>query len=112
MFNVAPINVAAPLVPVVVNVIASCLPLKVSYSVLLINPAVTDATLANGMFIVCVGETEFQLGAVPVVPGVAKFCTWLVSPFNAVNPVVNVVSTSQRFPFSVCNVIVLPLVIT
>ena len=41
-----------------------------------------------------------------------KNCTWSVKPFNAVNPVVNVVSTSQRFPFSVCNVIVLPLVIT
>ena len=29
MFNVAPTNVAAPLVPVVVRVIASCLPLNV-----------------------------------------------------------------------------------
>ena len=54
IFNVAPTNVAAPLVPVVVNVIAACFPLKEIQSVEDSLPVFT--ALATGIFTVMVPD--------------------------------------------------------
>jgi hypothetical protein len=53
--------------PVVVRTFAN-LPLKVSYSVLLISPAVTLDAEARGMFSVCVAVELTKAGAVPEEP--------------------------------------------
>ena len=95
--------------PVIGFTRAFCLLLNVVQSVEDNAPLfVADAV---GRLNVCVSVTDNILKSVPDVP-TARYCTWAVNPFKAVNPVENVVSTSQRFPFSVCSVIVLPLVIT
>jgi hypothetical protein len=68
-------------------------PLNVDQSVELKAPLF--AALAVGKLKVCVLVADDIPKSVPVVP-VAKFCTCAVKPFNAVNPVENVVITSQR----------------
>ena len=85
------------------------LPLNVLQSALLNAPRfVADAV---GRLNVCVSVAELIAKSVPLVP-VAKYCTCAVSPLRAFKPVENVVNTSQRLLFSVCNVIVLPSGIT
>ena len=68
MFNVAPTKVAAPDVPVVVRVIAFCLPLKVVQSVLDSNPFCEPVAVAIAKVIVPL-----------VVTGVAPIVTPLVA---------------------------------
>jgi hypothetical protein len=84
--SVVPIKLEAaevPVLPEVVHpVVVESLLLKVFQSVLEITPAVTPAVLAIGIFNVCAEPAEDQLGAVPLVPGVAKVCVATVIPFN------------------------------
>jgi hypothetical protein len=104
---VLPIRVAAPLVPVVVNVNAPCFELNALQSALLNAPLfVADAV---GRLNVCVAVTLDMLKSVPLVP-TAKYCVGVVKPLRVPTPVVNVVCTSAILPFSVYNVTVLPFV--
>ena len=64
MFNVDPTNVAAPLVPVVVRVSASCLPLNVFQSVEVKAPVVV--VLAVAILIAGVAPPLEDIGEVPV----------------------------------------------
>ena len=66
MFSVAPIKVAAPVVPVVVSVKAFCLPLKVLQSA--DDRAPLLAALAVGKLNVWVSTEELIAKSVPLVP--------------------------------------------
>ena len=87
MFNVPPENVAAPLVPVVVNVIAPCFPLKVFQSVEERSPCCEPLAVAIAKVIV-----PF------VVIGVLPIVTPLVAddrPTDVTVPAPEVISTLQ-----------------
>ena len=84
MFNTFAINVAAPLVPVVVKVIASCLPLKVDQ--LALDKAPLLEALAVGKLNVWTVPADDIAKSVPLVP-VTKVWAEPVNKFNAVMPV-------------------------
>ena len=90
--------------PVIGFVKAFCLLLKVVQSAELKAPLF--AAEAVGKLKVCVEVAEEIPKSVPLEP-TARYCTWEVKPFNAVNPVENVVIAWHKWPFCVCHVIVL-----
>jgi hypothetical protein len=72
MFKVLPTKVDAPLVPVVVKVIAPCFELNVDQSAEINAPLLVPD--AFGRMKVCVDAAELIAKSVPLVP-TAKFCT-------------------------------------